>query len=126
MLLPVPDIGGPGNCTYPAPSRLEQQATPQAAKSGKKATFLVLIATSRSLFCFLSCTTCTDFRSSSDHCMMAVSPADRGIQMLGVYSLFIALTTIATALRVYCRTVIVKKFGVDDYLAATAWVGLIH
>lgn len=41
--------------------------------------------------------------------------------MLGVYSLFVALTTIAIALRVYTRTIIVKKFGVDDYLAAASW-----
>jgi hypothetical protein len=44
--------------------------------------------------------------------------------MLGVYSLFVALTTISVILRVYCRIFVVKKFGIDDYLAAAAWVGL--
>jgi hypothetical protein len=56
---------------------------------------------------------------------MGVTPAGRGIQMLGVYSTFVALTTIAVTLRVYCRSIIVKKFGVDDYLAVASWVYLL-
>jgi hypothetical protein len=53
---------------------------------------------------------------------MAVKVAGRGPEVVGVYTLFTALTTIAVFLRVYCRTRIVKKLGWDDWLAVAAWV----
>jgi len=56
---------------------------------------------------------------------MTVRPAGRGIEVLAVYSLFLGLTTITVALRVYCRAHIQKAFGIDDYFAVLAWVGRI-
>jgi hypothetical protein len=53
---------------------------------------------------------------------MTVKVAGRGPQVVGVYTLFTALTTIAVLLRVYCRTRIVKKFGWDDWFAVASWV----
>jgi hypothetical protein len=53
---------------------------------------------------------------------MAIAPAGRGIEILAVYSLFLALTTITIALRVYCRVHIQKAFGWDDWFAALSWV----
>jgi hypothetical protein len=55
---------------------------------------------------------------------MTVTPAGRGPQILGIYSFFVALTTITLALRLYCRTYIQKAFGWDDYFAAFAWVSV--
>ncbi|KPI43452.1 uncharacterized protein AB675_7061 [Cyphellophora attinorum] len=52
---------------------------------------------------------------------MGVPLGGRGPQMIGVYTLFVALTTIAIVLRVYTRVLIVKTFGIDDYLAVAAW-----
>jgi hypothetical protein len=54
---------------------------------------------------------------------MGVPLGGRGPQMIGVYTLFVALTTIAIVLRVYTRVLLVKTFGIDDYLAVAAWVG---
>ena len=56
---------------------------------------------------------------------MAVEPAGRGIQVLAVYSLFLVLTTVSVALRVYCRVHIQKAFGADDYFAVLAWVSVV-
>ena len=56
--------------------------------------------------------------------MMAVEPACRGIEVLAVYALFLVLTTLTVALRVYCRVHIQKAFGVDDYFAVLAWVSV--
>lgn len=53
---------------------------------------------------------------------MALTPAGRGIEVFAVYLLFLALTTISVALRVYCRAHIQKAFGTDDYFAVLAWV----
>jgi hypothetical protein len=53
---------------------------------------------------------------------MALKPAGRGIEVFAVYLLFLALTTITVALRVYCRAHIQKAFGTDDYFAVLAWV----
>lgn len=53
---------------------------------------------------------------------MAIAPAGRGIEVLAVYSLFLALTTITIALRVYCRAHIQRAFGWDDYFALISWV----
>lgn len=53
---------------------------------------------------------------------MAIAPAGRGIEILSVYSLFLALTTITVALRVYCRVHIQKAFGWDDWFATLSWV----
>jgi hypothetical protein len=57
---------------------------------------------------------------------MTVRPAGRGIEVLAVYSLFLGLTTITVALRVYCRAHIQKAFGIDDYFAVLAWVGCVR
>lgn len=55
---------------------------------------------------------------------MTIAPAGRGVEVLAVYSLFLALTTVTVALRVYCRAHIQKAFGTDDYFAVLAWVSL--
>lgn len=54
--------------------------------------------------------------------MTAVPIAGRGPQVLGVAGLFLSLSTIAIALRCYCRAVVVKSFGLDDWSALLAWV----
>lgn len=51
-----------------------------------------------------------------------MKPADRGPEVLGTYAFFAALTTIAVALRVYTRVFLVKKLGLDDWLAVASWV----
>jgi hypothetical protein len=55
---------------------------------------------------------------------MAIVPAGRGIEVLAVYLLFLALTTPTITLRVYCRAHIQKAFGADDYFAVLAWVSV--
>ncbi|EME40870.1 hypothetical protein DOTSEDRAFT_137132 [Dothistroma septosporum NZE10] len=52
---------------------------------------------------------------------MAITPAGRGPQVMGIYLLFLILSTVATALRVYCRAVVIRLFGWDDCLAVLAW-----
>jgi len=51
-----------------------------------------------------------------------MSPGGRGLQLNAVNVAFLALSTLAVLLRVYCRAFIVKSFGVDDWLAVVAWV----
>lgn len=53
---------------------------------------------------------------------MTIAPADRGLQVVTIYSFFSALTTITVALRVYCRIYIQKAFGWDDWAALFSWV----
>lgn len=53
---------------------------------------------------------------------MTIPVAGRGPELLGTLGLFIALSTITIALRVYCRVVLVKNFGMDDWFAVLAWV----
>jgi hypothetical protein len=54
-------------------------------------------------------------------------PAERGYEIMTVFLLFLALTTISCALRVYCRVYIQKAFGWDDKFAVFAWVSeFIH
>lgn len=53
---------------------------------------------------------------------MTVTPADRGPQVSAVAGLFLALSTIGIILRCYCRAVVVKAFGLDDWFAVIAWV----
>lgn len=54
---------------------------------------------------------------------MTVPVAGRGPEILAVYGLFVALTTITVSLRTYCRAVIgSNSFGWDDGLALLAWV----
>jgi hypothetical protein len=57
---------------------------------------------------------------------MALKPAGRGIEVFAVYLLFLTLTTITVALRVYCRAHIQKAFGTDDYFAVLAWVSCLQ
>lgn len=47
---------------------------------------------------------------------------NRGPQVSGVAGFFLALSTIAIALRCYCRIFVVKSFGADDSFAVVAWV----
>lgn len=56
---------------------------------------------------------------------MAIKPAGRGLQVLGVYSLFLGLTTLTIALRAYCRIRIQTAFGWDDWFAVLAWVARV-
>lgn len=53
---------------------------------------------------------------------MAIQPAGHGLQVMGVYSFFLALTTVTIILRTYCRVFVLKNFALDDWLAITAWV----
>jgi hypothetical protein len=53
---------------------------------------------------------------------MTVKVADRGPQVNGVAIFFLALSTVAILLRCYCRALVVKAFGVDDWFAVVAWV----
>lgn len=53
---------------------------------------------------------------------MTVPIAGRGNEVLGVFVLFLSLTTLATVLRVYCRIYLIQKFRVEDWLAVLAWV----
>ena len=49
-------------------------------------------------------------------------PEGRGYEVMAVFLLFLALTTISCGLRVYCRVYIQKAFGWDDRFAVFAWV----
>ncbi|KXH48091.1 hypothetical protein CSAL01_11029 [Colletotrichum salicis] len=40
--------------------------------------------------------------------------ADKSVQIVATASAFLLLTWLAVSLRVYCRTVLVRSFGVDD------------
>lgn len=53
---------------------------------------------------------------------MTIAPADRGVQVVTIYSFFAALTTITISLRLYCRIYIQKALGWDDWVAFFAWV----
>jgi hypothetical protein len=53
---------------------------------------------------------------------MTVPIAGRGPEVNGVAGLFLALSTVAIILRCYCRALVVKSFGVDDWFAVIAWV----
>jgi hypothetical protein len=53
---------------------------------------------------------------------MAIQPAGRGPELIGVYSFFLALTTITVFLRTYCRSLVVKNFALDDWFALLSWV----
>ncbi|KAH6716976.1 hypothetical protein DL95DRAFT_394894 [Leptodontidium sp. 2 PMI_412] len=48
--------------------------------------------------------------------------SNRGPEVAGVAGFFLALTTIAIALRCYCRAFVVKSFGWDDNVAIIAYV----
>ncbi|KAF2159730.1 hypothetical protein M409DRAFT_70796 [Zasmidium cellare ATCC 36951] len=52
---------------------------------------------------------------------MAVTPAGRGPQVMGVFLLFLGLSSIATVLRIYCRVSLLKSFRSEDWLAVLAW-----
>ena len=53
---------------------------------------------------------------------MTVPITGRGPEVLSVYAVFTCLTTITTALRIYCRVFLVKKFAWDDWTAVVGWV----
>lgn len=53
---------------------------------------------------------------------MALVPVGSVFEVLGVYGLFLALTTLAVGLRAYCRIRIPKAFGWDDWFATLSWV----
>lgn len=50
------------------------------------------------------------------------TPSGRGPQVIAVFSFFAALSTIFIALRTYCRAVLVKGFGLDDWTAVIGWL----
>jgi hypothetical protein len=47
---------------------------------------------------------------------------NRGPQVSGVAGFFLALSTLTILLRCYCRALVVKSFGLDDWSALVAWV----
>jgi len=47
---------------------------------------------------------------------------NRGPQVSGVAGFFLALSTLTIVLRCYCRVLVVKSFGIDDWSALIAWV----
>ena len=49
---------------------------------------------------------------------------DRSGEVVGVIIFFLSLSTVAVALRCYCRIRVVKVFGWEDWLAIMAHVGL--
>jgi hypothetical protein len=49
-------------------------------------------------------------------------PEGRGYEVMAVFLLFLILTTVSCALRVYCRVYIQKAFGWDDRFAVFSWV----
>lgn len=53
---------------------------------------------------------------------MTVPIAGRGPQVAGVAGFFLALSTITIILRCYCRAIVVKNFGLDDWSALIAWI----
>ncbi|GAB7336826.1 hypothetical protein MBLNU13_g00002t1 [Cladosporium sp. NU13] len=53
---------------------------------------------------------------------MTIQPTDRGVQIVVINSLFVALATIATMMRVSCRVYVQKAFGWDDGFATIAWI----
>lgn len=53
---------------------------------------------------------------------MTVPVKGRGPQVAGAAGLFVALSTVAVLLRCYCRVIIVKQFGLDDWLTFISWV----
>lgn len=50
---------------------------------------------------------------------------DRGPQVAAVAILFLTLSWVAVSLRVYVRTILMKNFGLDDWLAVASLVSLI-
>jgi hypothetical protein len=50
---------------------------------------------------------------------------DRGPQVAAVAILFLALSWVAVSLRCYVRTVMMKSFGADDWLAVVSLVSKI-
>lgn len=52
---------------------------------------------------------------------MAIAPAGRGYEVLGVFGLFLALTTLTVGLRAYCPVRNQKAFGWDDWFAQLYW-----
>ena len=51
-------------------------------------------------------------------------PDDRVGEIVGVIIFFLSLSTVAVALRCYCRIRVVKTFGYEDWLAIMAHVSL--
>jgi hypothetical protein len=56
---------------------------------------------------------------------MGIPIAGRAPELLGTLGLFLALSTITIALRVYCRVLLIKNFGLDDWFAVISWVTYI-
>lgn len=55
---------------------------------------------------------------------MTVPVAGRGPAVAGVAGFFVALATITVVLRCYCRVIVVKQFGLDDWFTLISWVWL--
>lgn len=48
-----------------------------------------------------------------------------GPKLIVTFSTLIAITTIAIALRVYVRALVIKSFGVDDWTAVFGWLAYL-
>jgi hypothetical protein len=57
-----------------------------------------------------------------DHSERIMAAENRGPQVSGVAGLFLALSTLTILLRCYCRALVVKNFGIDDWSCLVAWV----
>lgn len=53
---------------------------------------------------------------------MAIPVGGRGPELVGTIGLFLALSSITVLLRVYCRLIVIKNFGMDDWFAVIGWV----
>jgi hypothetical protein len=51
---------------------------------------------------------------------------NRGPQVAGVAGFFLGFAWIAVALRCYCRALVVKSFGLDDWLCFLSMVMASH
>ncbi|TVY40375.1 Satratoxin biosynthesis SC1 cluster protein [Lachnellula occidentalis] len=50
---------------------------------------------------------------------------DRAPVVITILGTFLTLSTIAIILRIYCRLVVVKSIGLDDYFILFSWVGYV-
>jgi len=53
--------------------------------------------------------------------MGSIPVGGRGPELVGTIGLFVALSTITVLLRCYCRIILIKNFGLDDFYCVTAW-----
>lgn len=51
-----------------------------------------------------------------------MAPENRALQIRAVTYTFVTISSIAIALRIYCRAWVIKAFAADDWLAVVAQV----